>query len=373
MKFFTKLTAVLVAGLLMGATVYAQSLSVQQRTQLRQMIANGASSADIAAALTAAGVDMTDATAVSDVVAAVIAEVPPAEVSSVSQAITLAIVTTVANSENATPEQVEAVAQAAASGAATGAVQAAAAADGATSESVAAAAQAASSGAAAGAVTAAAQSTNTAISSSVADIASAAATGASNGATSAASAAAVSNPAISVAAVTTASSQGSSSGAVAGAASTGASVAAVVGAVQGATNTTTQTQTTTEVVDVDTETEVEIEVPNDDVTPQIFTVFTLQLSYGNFSVTTNNLDNVVTVIRLSGTTTVGTVISSNGGTINDLPTLPNVALPNNQSRGLNATQRANLDVALTTAASAANGGTVVVEVPSNNITVSPSS
>ncbi len=117
-----------------------------------------------------------------------------------------------------------------------------------------------------------------------------------------------------------------------------------------------------------------IEVP-EEVIPIIVRSFGLQLSYGNFVVTTTSDNNIVTVVAVTNFPAgVTNLISSNGGSVTDL-TIPNafIADISPDGRALNGAQLGSLDAALTAAAQAANGGTVVVNVPGNVITVSPSS
>ncbi|GAB5558861.1 MAG: hypothetical protein SynsKO_05080 [Synoicihabitans sp.] len=374
MTTFRKIIAALLVSLLVGGTAFAQAqLTTAQKAQIRSLIASGASSADIALVLTQAGVDISDPAEIADAVEAIIAEVPAAEVAAVSQAVTLAVVAAASEAQGANPNNVAAIAEAAASGATKGAVAAAAASGG----DVAAAAEAASSGSATGAVTAAAQSTNQGIANAANVVAAAASTGASSGASTAATEAGVSADV--VAAVSSSASSGSSSGAVAAAVATGANVQSIVQATSApATTTTTTTTTVTTPGEVEVEIEdVEIDVPDEGETIVVRS-FGLQLSYGNFVVTTTSNNNIVTVVNVASFPAgVTNIITSNGGTINDL-VIPNAFIAASGEDGaagrpLNATQLASLDNALTTAAQAANGGTVVVTVPSNTITVSPSS
>lgn len=132
------------------------------------------------------------------------------------------------------------------------------------------------------------------------------------------------------------------------------------------------TETVVEEVVVDVEVEAP-ENPSDNITPVNFTTFTLALSYGNFTVTIRSDNNDVIVLN-SGTTTIGQVFSSADGTVNefDLSGIT-VELADGSQRPLTGVQLANLDTNLTIAATAANNGNVVVEVPSDTITVSPSS
>ncbi len=126
-----------------------------------------------------------------------------------------------------------------------------------------------------------------------------------------------------------------------------------------------------------TGTDVEIEFPQE---AEVIVVrsFGLQLSYGNFVVTTTSNSDIVTVVAVDAfPTEVTNIISSNLGSINDL-VIPNAFIAaagenSNAGKALSGPQRTSFATALTTAVQAASGGTVVVTVPSNTITVSPSS
>lgn len=339
MNILRKLFTGLLIGLLVVSTASA-ALTKAQKDQVAALIASGASSAQIVAALEAAGVDISSPAEIQTAVAEVVAEVPAADVAAVSQAISQAVVEVAAAAPDATPASVAAVAQAASSGATSGAVTAAAAIGG----NVQAAANAAASGASSGAVTAVTSSANTTIAASSSAVAAAASTGASSGASTAAASAGVT---VNTTTVATASNTSAAS----------------------TLTTASTTTTTTTTVPVETgETDGGEEVVVNEVETIFTTSFTLQLSYGSFIVTANSKDNTVTVTPGSG---AGTTISSNDGSVNDL-TLPNITISTG-TRPLNAAQLANLDAQLTAAATTANGGVVVVDVPSNTITVSPSS
>lgn len=276
------------------------------------------------------------------------------------------------------------------------ATEAAAAAPGATAESVAAAARTASTTVVQAAVTATANAGG-----DVAAAASAASAGATTGATSANTGTVT----VTATAIASAAASGSTTGAVTGARASGQSPAVVQAvansSTQGATNSAAaagadstvvaiqagnsaseaaaaeietpagETTVTGPVEDVVVEVEAP-ENPSDNIVQVDFTTFTLALSYGNFTVTINSGDDQVIVLN-SGATTIGQVISSNGGTITELDLSGITVEVNGTNQRLNGGQLANLDANLTPLATAANNGTVIVEVPSDTITVSPSS
>ena len=298
---------------------------------------------------------------------------PTADVAAVSQAATQAVVVVAA--------AVEAAATSASTGASSGAV--AASAPRATAESVVAVAQSASSGSASGAVATAAASGVANVQAVVQAVAVASASGSSTGAVAAVTASTNPTIVLAVAAVTAATSTGSSSGATAGAivaTAAGNAVTANTVAVEAASTVAAEVALVTAevavVAVVGTQGEVVVDPVTETVETEVITTtsFTIQLSYGTvtFSVTNGSISGpgqpAIVATQGAGTgTSIGAVISSNGGALTDL-TLPNVALGNNLNRSLSA-----VELALIKAAIDGLQGSVVVSVPGNVITVSPSS